>query len=94
MEIGVHAIIQTSRVDSVVDDNPQIAMIEGNACEILNVNDGELDLQNPQISDLKMKINGIAEKQATVFNLMLDGPEEVKRKLDEVLEEYRSNRKT
>ncbi len=89
MEIGIHAIIQTSKVDSVVDDNPQIAIIERGNSRLLNMNDnGEFSIHIPEITALKQKINGIEEKRTTVFELLLDGSEEIKKKFSEVIDEY------
>ena len=93
MEIGIHAIIQTSKIDSVVDDNPQIAIFERDNCKLLNTNDnGEFRLNHAEIDRLRRKINGIEEKQCMVFELLLDGPEETKKKLLEVIDEYIKNK--
>lgn len=89
IEIAVHAIIQTSRLDTVVDANPQIAVFEKRECTILNYSENGTFLFNkPEILAIKNKINGIAEKQSKVFNLMLDGSEELKKKFVSLLDEY------
>lgn len=95
MEIGIHAIIQTSKVDSVVDDNPQIAIIERDNSRLLNINDnGEFSIHNQEITRLKQKINGIEEKRSMVFELLLDGSEEIKKKFLDVIEEYTKSKKS
>lgn len=95
MEIGIHAIILTSKVDSVVDDNPQIAIIERDSLRLLNMNDnGEFSVENEEIARLKQKINGIEEKRSTVFELLLDGSEEIKKKFSDVIEEYTKNKES
>jgi hypothetical protein len=89
MEICIHALIQTSRIDAVVDDNPQVALIEEGCSTILNLDQtSNFNINNPQLAEIKTKINGIAEKQAKIFHLCLDGNDEQKRKLDELLREY------
>jgi 20S proteasome alpha/beta subunit len=95
MEIGIHAIIQTSKVDSVVDGYPQIAIIERDNLRLLNMNDnGEFSVENQEIARLKQKINGIEEKRSTVFELLLDGAEEIKKKFSDVIEEYRKSKES
>lgn len=92
IEIGVHAIICTSKIDTLIDDNPQIAVIENNRCAILNRDDqGRFQIQKPEITNIKEKINGISEKQSMVFNLMLNGSEELKAKFETLLKEYQSH---
>lgn len=94
IEIAVHSIIQTSRLDTVVDANPQIAILENGKCEILNYsNDGEFLFNKPEIMKIKDKINGIAEKQSKIFDLMLDGSEEMKKRLVDLLDEYDQTKK-
>lgn len=93
MEMGIHAIIQTSKIDTVVDDNPQVAVIENDRCQILNMNDdNEFEIYNSQLQEIKTKINGIAETQAEIFHLCLNGDEGQKNKLTELLREYESNK--
>lgn len=94
IEIAVHAIIQTSRLDTVVDANPQIAVFEKGKCTILNYSEnGDFLFNKPEILAIKNKINGIAEKQSKVFNLMLDGSEELKKKFTSLLDEYEHTKK-
>lgn len=89
IEICIHALIQTARIDTVVDDNPQVAVIEGGQNTILNIDqNGDFNCINDELMQIKIKINGIAEKQAKIFHLCLDGNDEQKRKLDELLREY------
>ncbi len=89
IEIAVHSIIQTSKLDTVVDTNPQIAIFEKEKCMILNYSkDGEFLFNKPEILEIKEKINGIAEKQSKIFDLMLDGSEEIKNQLIDLLNKY------
>jgi 20S proteasome alpha/beta subunit len=92
MEIGIHAILLTSKVDSVVDDNPQIAIIERGNSKLLNIdNDGKFKIFDSKIAKIKERINGIEEKRSIVFELLLDGSEDIKRKFLEVIEEYKKS---
>jgi len=94
IEIAVHSIIQTSKLDTVVDANPQIAIFEKGRCEILNYSEeGDFLFDKPEILEIKNKINGIAEKQSKVFDFMLDGSEEVKKQLIDLLSEYDRTKK-
>jgi len=94
IEIGVHAIICTSKLDTLIDDKPQIAVIENNQCTILNKDkEGRFNIEKPEITDIKVKINGVSEKQSTVFNLMLNGSEELKTKFEAMLKEYENHLK-
>jgi len=93
MEIGIHAIIQVSKIDSVVDDSPQLAIIEENKVKLLNMDDKQhFTLYNNKINEIKSKINGIENKRTDVFNLYLNGSDELKRKMDELLYEYRKSK--
>jgi 20S proteasome alpha/beta subunit len=90
MEIAVYAIIQTSKIDSVVDDNPQIAIIEAEVSKFLNAEQNNFVLSTPEIKKIKQRINGIEENRSLVFEVLLDGPEDIKKELNEVLEKYRN----
>ena len=89
IEIGVHAIIQTSTIDAVVDNNPQIATIEANACQLWNKDENDnFILSNEEIVKIKEKINGVGEKQDAVFNLLLDGPEDLIKRFNDLIHDY------
>lgn len=93
LQIGIHTIIQTASIDAVVDENPQIAIIENGNCKIINYNDDKTQflIEAPELLDIKKKINGIADKQTTVFELMLDDSEE-KQEFLALLDKYYKNR--
>lgn len=94
IEIGIHAVICTSKIDTLIDDNPQIAVIENKQCTILNKDKkGRFHIQKPEITDIKVKINGISEKQSMAFNLMLNGSEKLRAKFEAVLKEYQDHSK-
>jgi 20S proteasome alpha/beta subunit len=89
IEIGIHAIIQTSKIDAVVDDNPQIATIEPNGCRLWNIEkSGDFNVSTEEILKIKRKINGVGEKQDVLFNLLLDGSEDIIKKFNELIAEY------
>lgn len=93
IEIGAHAIIQTSKIDAVVDDNLQIATIESNGCRLWNIEEnGDFNVSNEEILKIKKKINGVGEKQDILFELLLDGSEELTRKFNELIAEYQDAR--
>ncbi|MGP8125555.1 MAG: hypothetical protein ACLQEQ_06790 [Nitrososphaerales archaeon] len=89
LEICVHAIVQTAKFDTVVDDKPQVAILEDGNCETWNIDqNGDFRIDDERILAIKKKINGIENKQALIFNLMMSNNETVKKKLDETLNEY------
>lgn len=96
LQIGIHTLIQTASIDAVVDANPQAAVIENGNCKIVNYNDGNtrFSIESPELIDIKKKINGIANKQTKVFELMLNGSEELKQTFINLLEEYKTKNKS
>jgi 20S proteasome alpha/beta subunit len=94
IEIGVHALIEVSKIDAMVDDLPQIAVLEDgttpSGLKILNCRqDGSFDFKCAEIKDIIAKIAGIEEKRTEAFHLLLDGNDDVRRKFDEAIKEYR-----
>jgi len=96
LQIGIHALIQTASIDAVVDANPQVAIIENGNCKIINYNNDNtrFSIEHPELIEIKRKINGIADKQTKVFELMLNGSEELKQKFINLLEEYKTKNKS
>jgi 20S proteasome alpha/beta subunit len=92
IEIGVHALIEVSKIDAMVDGSPQIAVlghgVSSSGLNILNCDRDHFDFECPEIEKVKKKVEGIEHKRTQVFHLLIDGKEEVKRKLDEALNEY------
>ncbi len=93
IEIGVHALVEVSKIDAMVDDSPQIAVLEKNitasGLKILNCRaDGTFDFECAEIRKTIDKITGIEEKRTKAFHLLLDGSEEIRHKFDEALKEY------
>ncbi len=93
LQIGVHAIMQVATVDAVVDEYPQIALFEkgiGPAdIKILNCSDtDEFAFECQEIDKIKARVNGIEKKRTEVFSLLLNGTEEVKKKLNDAIKEY------
>jgi 20S proteasome alpha/beta subunit len=93
IEIGVHALIEVAKIDAMVDDSPQIAVLEQakGTCglKILNAKaDGGFDFECAEIKKIIDKLAGIEEKRTQAFHLLLDGNDETKRKLDAALQEY------
>jgi 20S proteasome alpha/beta subunit len=92
IEIGVHALIEVSKIDAMVDGSPQIAILADGVSEsgltILNCNGDSFSFECPEIEKVKKKVEGIEQKRTQVFHLLIDGKEEVKKKLDEALNEY------
>lgn len=93
LQIGVHALMEVAKIDAMVDDVPQVAVIEDgiskSGVRILNCcPDDEFRFECPEVEQIKKKLEGIEGKRTQVFHLLLDGTEDAKRKLDEVLKEY------
>jgi len=93
IEIGVHALVEVAKIDAMVDDSPQIAILEKKAqtsgLEIMNRRpDGTFDFECADIKKIIDKIAGIEEKRTRAFHLLLDGSKDVKKKFDKALQEY------
>jgi len=90
LEIAVHAMVEVSQVDAMVDDSPQVAIIEKSGDEekitILNDFDSEFHLKCPEIEKIKNKISGIEKKRAKTFHMLLDGFKTDQ--LDKLIKEY------
>jgi len=93
LQVAIHAIIQTARIDSAVDAIPQVALIDNDGSRILNVDAHGWHETIPQIEDLKKQVNGVATKQAELFDLWLNGPDELRRKLSDVFDEWKGRKK-
>ena len=99
VEIGVYALIEVSKIDAMVDDLPQIAVLEVKqdkpSLNIWNIAEGdEFIYECQQIEDIKSKISGMEDKRTKVFHLLLDGTEEIRNKLDSALKEYEDEQST
>lgn len=93
IEIGVHALVEVAKIDAMVDDSPQIAILEQknpkSSLEIMNRrNDGTFDFECAEIKKIIDKIAGIEEKRTRAFHPLLDGNQNVKKKFDKALKEY------
>src|SRR5260370_5981892 len=93
IEIGVHALIEVAKIDAMVDDSPQIAILEKKAqtssLEIMNRrSDDTFDFECAEIKKVIDKLAGIEEKRTRDFHLLLDGNQDVKKKFDKTLKEY------
>lgn len=101
LEIGIYAIMQVATIDSVVDDYPQIAIIEKykekkeeKGIKILNCDvHGNFHFDCIEIDNIKKKINGIEQKRTQVFRLLLRDPQDMANKLDKILQEHEAKQK-
>lgn len=91
IELGVHTIAQISKVDAVVDDNPQVAILRNNQIEIVNYDIGKDDflIPHPKLEDVKKKVNGIEETRAKVFRLMMSNNETLKNEFKRTIEKFK-----
>lgn len=97
LEVVVHAMVEVSNVDAMVDNCPQIAIIEKtkedkNNIIILNENENEFQIKSKEIEEIKEKVNGIEQKRTKIFHMLLDGFEVSK--IDNLIKEYEDERKT
>lgn len=95
IEIGIYALVEVSKIDALVDDCPQVAVLETKdskpSLDIWNVKTDTANgfgFQCDRTEEIKNKLNGIEEKRTKVFHLLLDGKDETKTKLDSALKEY------
>jgi len=89
MELAVYSIIEASKNNVSVDDNPQIAIIGEGGCKILNYEEnGNFTIQKPEILQIKKKINEISNYNEIAFDILLHGKKDVKDKLTSILKEY------
>lgn len=95
IETGIHVLIQTASIDAVVDDNPQVAIIENGNCKIMNYdeNNSKFSIVTPELFFTKEKVEGIADKQTAVFELLLDDSEELKKEFLDLLDKYKNRSK-
>lgn len=91
IELGVHTIVQISKVDAVVDDNPQVAILRINQIEIINFDIAKDDflIPHPKLEDVKKKVNGIEETRAKLFRLMMSNNESLKNDFKRTIEKYK-----
>lgn len=90
-------MLQTASIDAVVDDNPQVAIIENGNCKIMNYDENNSNFSvetPPELFFTKEKVKGIAGKQTTVFELLLDDSEELKKEFLDLLDKYKIRIKT
>ncbi|MGA2722935.1 MAG: hypothetical protein ABSG79_11035 [Bryobacteraceae bacterium] len=74
MEIGVHALLEVAKIDAMVDDTPQVAVLEsgpGNGLRIMNCNaPDQFEFQCREIDQIKKRLEGIEQKRTQVFHLL------------------------
>jgi len=91
-EIGVHALVEVSKIDAMVDSCPQIAVLEEgtgtNGLMVLNQTQDGFQFDLPVVKGIKDKLEGIEEKRAQAFHVLLGGTPEVRSKFDEALKEH------
>lgn len=98
LQIGVHALVEVSKVDAMVDDCPQIAILEqqdgGRGLRILNQVGTSTDfaIECDETRTIKEQLSGIEEKRTKVFHLLLDGDADNNQQLEELLREYQEER--
>ena len=91
LEVVVHALVEVSHVDAMVDEFPQIAIIESNKDKkgkivILNNQDKEFEIASDEIEKIKSKVQGIELKRTKIFHMLLDGFKT--NNLDSLIKEY------
>ena len=89
IQLGIHCMVQISRLDSVVDDNPQVAILENNEINIMNIRNGEFIMEHPELMEMKNKINGIEEYRTKVFRLMMSNDDTLKTEFKGIIEKYK-----
>jgi 20S proteasome alpha/beta subunit len=91
IELGVHTITQISKVDAVVDDIPQVAILKDNQMEIVNYDSDKDDflIPHPKLEDIKKKVNGIEEIRAKVFRLMMSNDDLLKNEFKKNIEKFK-----
>ncbi len=97
LEVVVHAMVEVSYVDAMVDNCPQIAIIEKakedkDSIKIINEGKNGFQVTCKEITDIKEKVNGIEQKRTKIFHMLLDGFEVSK--IDSLIKEFEDGRKT
>lgn len=89
IQLGIHCMVQISRLDSVVDDNPQVAILQNNEINIMNIRNGEFIMEHPDLMEMKNKINGIEDYRTKVFRLMMSNDDILKTEFKSLIEKYK-----
>ncbi|HEY59884.1 MAG TPA: hypothetical protein G4N92_04235 [Anaerolineae bacterium] len=92
LEVAVHAIVEVSQVDAMVDDCPQIAVLEkgkddNDGIVILNDIENGFEITCKKIQNIKDKVQGIELKRTKIFHMLLDsfGVD----RIDKLIKEYK-----
>lgn len=91
IELGVHTISQISKVDAVVDDVPQVAILKNSKIEIVNYDTSKDDflIPHPRLEEVKAKIYGIEEVRAKVFQLLMSKDETLKAEFKKIIDKFK-----
>lgn len=95
LEVGIHTLVEVAKADAMVDDYPQIAIIEDGVSEsgllIMNEetegDEKQFHYVCPEIEDIKEKLQGIEDMRTKAFHVLLSGPPKVRKKLEGFLRE-------
>jgi 20S proteasome alpha/beta subunit len=86
IELATYLIINCAENNSAVDDNPQIAIIEEQGCQILNYDKkNEFRFDIPEILRIKKKMYKINSQYKEMFNKVWKGEEKIKKPLEKLL---------
>lgn len=88
---AIYCINETAKINGGVDDHVQIALIEKNESRILNLDKrGKFNFEKPEFEEIKKRLTGVSSLQSNVLNILINGKEEDKNKLERLLNEINS----
>ena len=95
IEVGVYILVQIARLDSVVDDNAQVAVVEPKqktVIRILNETDGGFDFEPEALREVKKKINGIESKRTKLFKALMEDVPGAREAFDKWVHEFAADK--
>lgn len=96
LEVAIHALVQVSEVDAMVDRWPQVAILEKgkgeDGIEFLNGAGTDFAIDCPAIAKITRRLVGLEERRTKLFHELLDGQVEIIETPEAVKEEHDGQR--
>jgi len=91
IELAIYSILESSKDNKEVDDNPQICLIENKKYKIINYDrNGNFNFYKSKILKVKNRIIRISEQYQTAFDILWRGDKKTKNKLIKILNDYKN----
>ncbi|MEK6827470.1 MAG: hypothetical protein AABX99_03235 [Nanoarchaeota archaeon] len=90
INIAAYSISETAKINSGVDENIQLAIIDEKGTNIFNYENGKFNFQRPEFEEVKKRMKSAAEWQRIALNTLVNGKEEDRSRLEKLLGEVNS----